>query len=273
MTTPYQEALAEYVTTPLDIRYDCNAAHYLDEFELPAGDAISADEARAGATPKGLIRLNSLEIPKGPRIRDAFSLIPMDEWAERAAHLRAEEESNRLFISLTLRQLVGSCACEGISGATMFTEEKQGQAAEKLNAYALYRRVNGGRDAGSNPGDALAAAIKYGIPSERVWPRKNSWRVEPSKKAHADALLHRPVEHFRVSNIEEFGTALFMGFGVYAGYKGHAWFGVDVLDDKRLLYKDSQGPTYGDDGFIVLKWSSIYWPYGAWAIRTAVRSS
>jgi len=269
----YKKALQEYLATNIATRHTSNAAKFLDTFNRPKSKIISVDEVRANATIEGLKNLESLEFPCAPRIRDAFKLIQEKEWDELAAHKLHERTNNRPFARLTLRQTVGSCGSEGISGAIMMTEEKQGQESEKLNAYALYGRVNGGRDNGSSPSDNVAAAIKYGIPSECVWPRSHGWRSKLSDEAITDALNHRPVEIFRVSDKIEYGTALFSGFAVYSGYRGHAWFGVDVLDTKRLLYKDSQGPDYGDDGFIVLKWSEIYWPYGAWAIRTAVRSS
>ena len=144
--------------------------------------------------------------------------------------------------------------------------------AEKLNAFALYRYVNGGRDGGSSLSDNLAAAFRYGIPTERVWPRSKGWRTAPSDEAKQDALRHRPDEVYRVANKVEFGTALLLGFVVYAGYSGHAWFAVDLIDTKRFVWKNSWGADWADNGFGTLSFTQLQWGYGCWAIRTARRA-
>ena len=97
-TTPYAKAIKEYLNTPINIRNTCNAAHHLDDHELPKGDCISADEVRAGATVKGLRKLDDLEMPKGPRVRDVFKIAPIKEWAVLAAHKREQLALNRLLI-------------------------------------------------------------------------------------------------------------------------------------------------------------------------------
>jgi len=240
---------------------------------VPPG-LVSADEVRARATPEGLVQLDTLAMPVARRIGDAFKVIPERDWANVISERKRVESANRGLVKFTLDQNgFGSCASEGIAGTTMFCEEKQSGKTEKLNALALYRLVNGGRDGGSSLSDNIAAAMRYGIPSERVWPRSNGWRTRLSDAAKQDALRHRPDEVYRVSGKSEFGTALLLGFCVYCGYPGHAWFAVDLIDTNRFYWKNSWGSGWGDNGFGTLRFGELQWSYGCWAVRTARRAA
>ena len=237
---------------------------------------ITPEEARAqAATPEDLKTLEQLDMPRGPRIRDEFTLIPTREWSDALQQKKQDDAMNRGLVKHTLNQgSNGSCASEGISGCVMGTEAKGGEMeVGPLNAFALYRLVNGGRDGGSSLSDNIAAARKYGIPTEQVWPRSHGWRKKPTEEVRQDALRHRPDEMFRVSDKQEFGTALLLGFPVYAGYSGHAWFAVDLLDEERFVWKNSWGDDWADNGFSTLQFSRVYWGYGCWAIRTVRRAT
>ncbi len=240
---------------------------------VPPG-LVTADEVRAAATPEGLRALDTLFHPFWPRMREAYAAIPESEWADKIREKKAIEADNRGLVKHTLDQNgFGSCASEGIAGCTMFCEEKQGAPAEKLNAFGLYRYVNGGRDGGSSLSDNIQAAARYGIPTERVWPRSKGWRSPLSDEAKRDALRHRPDELYRVSDRGEFGTALLLGFVVYAGYPGHAWFAVDLIDTTRFFWKNSWGADWGSNGVGTLRFSQLQWGYGCWAVRTARMAS
>jgi len=245
-----------------------------NHFLRPPG-VVSAEEVRANATKEGLEILYDLGTPEIPRVRDVIKVIPIKDWKDALEQKKKDEALNRGLVKFILDQNgFGACASEGISGATMAVEEKQGnKVVEPLNAFALYRLVNGGRDGGSSLSDNVAAATKYGIPSERVWPRSHSWRDEPSDEAKKDALRHRPLEVLRVADKEEYGTMLLEANFLYSGYSGHAWFGVDLVDDMRIEYANSWSRDWGDSGFGTLRFSSIQWRYGVWAILTARRGS
>jgi hypothetical protein len=144
---------------------------------------------------------------------------------------------------------------------------------ERLNGFRLYKLVNGGRDGGSSLSDNMAASAKYGTPSERVSPRSIGWRPALTDEEKQDALRHRRDEYWRISSKEEWGTALLRGFFVYGGYAGHAWYALDLIDTERFLWHNSWGKGWADKGFGTLKFSSIMWGYGAYAIRTALRPS
>jgi hypothetical protein len=218
--------------------------------EFPEGvppGLVTAEEVRAAATREGLDELCTLSPPPRSRIRDAYPCIPEAEWFEKIRDKKAQQADNRGLVKHTL----------------------QGAKAEKLNAFGLYRYVNGGRDGGSSLSDNITAAARYGIPSERVWPRSKGWRTPLSDEAKRDALRHRPDEVYRVSDRREFGTALLLGFVVYAGYPGHAWFAVDLVDTSRFYWKNSWGAGWGDNGVGTLRFGELQWGYGCWAVRTA----
>lgn len=235
---------------------------------------ITWDEVRAKATSEGLSRLAEFQaLPKVPRIRDDFKLIPENEWEDAIKQKEVDQATMRPLIKLQLDQDgVGSCASEGYSGCIQGLEEKQlHDVVELLNPWALYGLVNGGADNGSSLIDNVVAGAKYGVPTQKVWSRSHSWREKLSDEAKQDALRHRVDEYWRVGSKQEFGTALLLGMLVYAGYSGHAWFAVDLIDNVRFLWKNSWGRDWGDDGFSTLQFSSVAWGYGCYAMRTTIR--
>ena len=234
---------------------------------------ITADEARAGASVDGLRELEWLDAVKAPRVRDDFKLIPEREWDDALQQKKRDEAMNRPLSPFRLDQDgVGSCAAEGTANGLMFTEAKQGQEVEELNPYGLYHYSSGGRDQGSSLSDNISLARSRGCPSARVWPRSKGFRANLSDEAKQDALRHRLDEMWRVTDKQELGTALLMSMVCLAGYSGHAWLAVDLLDRSRITWENSWGEDWGDQGFSTLKFSSIQWSYGVWAFRTVRRA-
>jgi hypothetical protein len=238
---------------------------------------VTFEEVRANATPERLADLCRLEIPPAPRLSDEpkFVLYPEREWTDVIQEKKSVKAENSGLVLHTLDQNgYGSCASEAISGITMALENKAGiDPVEKLNPYALYGLVNDGADRGSSLTDNMAAIVKYGVPTQRVWPRSKGWRKRLSDEAKQDALRHRIHEFWRVGNKQEFASALLHGMFVYFGYPGHAIFATDLIDTRRFRYKNSWGESFGDNGFATLTWSRVEWSYGAWAIRTCRRAS
>lgn len=233
---------------------------------------ITPDEARANAEPDALRDLETLEMPRAPRVRDDFKLIPEREWGDVLQQKRQDEAMNRPFVKFILDQNGhGSCASAGYAGCVMFLQGQQGSVAEKLNELGLYGLVNGGRDGGSSLSDNISAGAKYGVPSERVWPRSHGWRKKLSDEARQDALRNRLDEYWRVGSKIELGTAILLGMPVYAGYSGHAWFAVDLLDSDRFVWANSWGASWSDGGFGTLRFRSVAWHYGLWCARSCVR--
>lgn len=202
---------------------------------------------------------------QAPALGDVFEVIAESDWPE----VIADQDAARLrpYIWTILNQgSVGSCASEGICGTVMCRREIAGRPRVKLSPYAVYGRVNGGSDRGSTLDANLDYMMRYGAPSQDVWPRSKGWRTRPSEAAMENSLRHRVLEVARIRNKEEFGSALIYGLPVYFGYSGHAIFGADPIDRNRFRFPNSWSVNWGDDGFGTLSYSSIMWSYGCWAI-------
>ena len=280
-TQRYRELLTRYFDPPRGATDQAD----LDSQLVLAEDAIltrtafrpgllTYEQVRANATPEGLAELSRLEIPRSPALRNSeFRLIPEGDWLDAIQQKQQDAAENSGLVQFTLDQDgIGSCGSEGMGGSMMATQNKMGVSpVVLLNPLGLYGLVNGNQDRGSSLSDNVAAAAKYGIPSEAVWPRSNGWRRRLSDEAKQDALRNRIDEFWRVGTREEFATALLLGMFVYFGYPGHAIFATDLIDLKRFRYKNSWGSAFGVDGFGTLTWDRIEWSYGAWAIRTCIR--
>jgi hypothetical protein len=139
-----------------------------------------------------------------------------------------------------------------------------------LNPWSLYRLVNGGADRGSNIDDNLVKARDVGILPESYWPRSKGWRANPPNGWKEIAKKHRIDEFFDITTVDEFGTALLKGFCVVWGWRGHAVYAVDVIDENSFRYANSWHEDWGDKGFGTEQFRNINWAYGAWAIRSTI---
>lgn len=166
---------------------------------------------------------------------------------------------------------VHNCASESMTGCIMAIRVFNGQKPVKLNPWFAYNTVSGGSDRGSTLPDNVAFAQKYGVASQDVWSRSNGWRTKPSNEAYSDAENYKLLEVYSVSNWEEFGTALLLGWPVYFGYTGHAIWATKLLDESRLEYCNSWG-DWGDHGFGTLSNSRVVWSYRTYAFRVVTIS-
>ena len=213
---------------------------------------------------RGLIESVGEPIIRAPSLDDVFGVIDESDWPDAIADRDAARLRPFCWMSLS-QGSVGSCASEGIGGAVMCRREVAGRPQVALNPYAVYGRVNGGSDRGSTLDANLDYMLRYGMPSQDVWPRSKGWRAKLSEEAVENAKRHKVLEVARIRNKTEFGSALIYGLPVYFGYSGHAIFAADPIDRSRFRYKNSWG-NWGDDGFGTLSYNSIMWSYGAWAI-------
>jgi len=161
-----------------------------------------------------------------------------------------------------------SCAAEGATGCVLSLRDKQnhGKYRYKLNGFFPYHTTSGGSDRGSSLSDNIAFLMKYGVCTEEVWPRSNGPFRKPPEAAYENALRHKVLEVARATNKLEYGNGLLRGLPAYSGYSGHAWYGCDLVDDKRFKWKNSWGTSWGDRGFSTLAFTSVEWSYGVWFI-------
>lgn len=209
-----------------------------------------------------------------PLFREKIDVIPEREWSKYIGKIALRH----LVWKILYQRSVGSCASEGATQTLQISRESAGLDRILLNPYSLYHYTSYGHDGGSSLDDNLRLARgnhprwpgKGGIAPQSIWPRSKGWRKEPSEEARVEAWKYRIDEFFDITNKTEFGTALLKGFAVYFGYPGHAICGVSLVDKDTILYANSWDDTWGDKGFGTIRFRSVQWSYGVFAIRTSL---
>lgn len=197
-----------------------------------------------------------------PLLAEHVPLIPRSDWPKYGTDLRP-------FVRTVLDQDgVGSCAAESTTQAIMVGRTFAGLEHVPLNPWSLYHVTSHGRDGGSSIDENLAVARDRGICPESVWPRSKGWRAAPSPEALEAAKAFRIVEFYDIANVDEFASALLLGFPVVWGASGHAICAVQHTPNYPLIV-NSWATSWGDGGFG--KWvnySGVNFAYGAFAVRT-----
>jgi hypothetical protein len=153
--------------------------------------------------------------------RLSFPILPQAEWTD----IDRRAFFHKLLWYPDQRQCNG---CTGFSSAMAISKARAlaGQPPKKLSGAYLYSLINGGRDSGSNIGDALDAAQKYGVCEEAICDIHKGYDViyrKATKQFDADAARFKvePVQCVRIESAEEAVTALLRGgileFAVRAG--------------------------------------------------------
>jgi hypothetical protein len=161
----------------------------------------------------------------------------------------------------------GSCAGEGAANGGSTRIAQDGQEKVCLNGYFNYHHSSGGVDRGSSLSENISVMQKHGCCTVDVRPRSHGWRAKPTDAEYEDAAKHKlmPDGIVRARNKAEMATLVLKGFSVYFGYPGHAILCVDIVSTSRLLYQNSWGKDWGNNGRGTLAFSSIQWGYGAFA--------
>lgn len=218
-----------------------------------------------------------------PLVRSAagFETIPPQEWRQ---YIEGGSQNSGLVYNVQNQASVGSCGSESALGALKLVREAMGLKRVEFSPYAMYGRVNGGRDVGSSLGANLKHIRDIGSPTERSCPRSKGWRQRMSEAALLEAAEYKLDEYYEVTNWAEFGSALLQGWIVYWGYSGHAIVAVDIINESQFIYLNSWGQwgtgtqyskQYNDlnYGFGTISRSKIYWPYGVYCFRSATIAS
>ena len=211
-----------------------------------------------------------------PLLRDqpGFTVIAQSDWPDYIA--AGANISSFPWYNLNQRS-DGSCASETVVNTLMIVRAQANLPRVLGNPLGIYGRVNGGRDQGSSLEANLSFIRKYGMFPEDVWPRSKGWQAKPSDAAYEAAYNYRLDEYFRVTNWNEFGTALLNGWVLQWGYRGHSITGCDLLNLEQFIYLNSWG-NWGTKtkystlpyGFGVANKSIIMWGYNVYAHRTPI---
>jgi hypothetical protein len=151
----------------------------------------------------------------------------------------------------------------------MIDRIKRGQKHIYLNPWFAYHTTSGGVDRGSSIDENLRFLREYGCCPESIWPRSKGWKATPSREAYIAAKQFRIQEFYDVVTLEELVSCILHGFPVVFGYSGHAICGVAMASVDRVVYVNSWGTRWGDNGFGTIALSRIYRPYGMFAVRTS----
>ena len=207
---------------------------------------------------------------------EGIDIIPEEEWEafledglqqDPEYGLGVERSSQ---VSLYDQNDFGSCGPEGICGLTETMRDVAGLDHVLFNPLGTYHTTGGGQDRGSSLIANMRFARTYGNFPEAIWPRSKGYRTRPSGEAYEAALPYRIDEFYEISNRIEFGSALLQRFGVYAGYSGHAWFTVRLMNRLQIKWRNSWGTGWGERGYGILNFSRVMWSYGCYAVRTTI---
>jgi len=203
-------------------------------------------------------------------VRDRIEIIPEEHWdTYKDLHGHVKKSSRYRY---TLDQDgIGSCAAESAAGIKGALDARQGFPKVVYNPWSMYWYTSGGRDNGSVIGHNVEYLRDNGICPEEVWPRSKGWRAEPGGEAKRIAKFFRIEEFFYVENTKELVSALLQGYEVHGGYSGHAVAFTQYAGRGNINFKNSWGEGWGDGGFGTLSLSRVYFPYGCYAYKYAIR--
>lgn len=255
-----------------------------DELHGDAGKEFLDDGCPAIIDGAGVVRkLGALPEPVGLKsdftlFEDAFPLLSDDEI--RGAIANGPKNGRDYFDESWIcnQQQFGSCNGWASAKALEATRERKGLPRVKLSGSSVYARVNGGRDNGSIPEEAVAAMQKFGAVPEGPSRVNEIFMSQYTAADWEEAARYKAGECYITRDRQAFLTGIALGFdAVVAVHAGNRYMRVDgdgvagadvgggnhavridgakVLGDRILL--DSPGSwdvTYGTRGRCYLTW-------------------
>lgn len=227
-----------------------------------------------------------------PLLADKIGLIPRDKWqAMTASEIDLAIASVRRIID---QNGIGMCASAASTQGMEEARRREGLRDVRLSPGDLYRRVSGGRDAGSSLSDNLTEVTQRGIAPDALVPDLEWRRSYPG--SGKQALAYRGIDAFDCPSFDAMATAVQRGFPVVYGIMiggdfspgsdlwlpdysrgggGHAMLGVGLCqkaDRWGLLTVNSWASSWGKRGCAVLPESYFTsTPFtDGWALRSTV---
>lgn len=202
---------------------------------------------------------------------------------------------------------LGSCTANGIAGAYEFDEMKQNEekvfVPSRLFIYYNERKVNNtiGKDSGASIRDSVMEIVNVGVCPESLWPYDiTKYKDCPPQECYDDAIKHKCIEYKRVNqDLQQLKQCLIEGYPIIFGievYKsfespdtmktgvvsmpipkekhmgGHCIILCSINMDKKMFgFRNSWGPTFGENGYGYLPFDYVLDPKLAsdfWTIRS-----
>lgn len=198
-----------------------------------------------------------------PQLGDVVNVIPRSRWKELASQVDADPSGgmDKLAPRIYNQLRTVSCTSNAMGKATEIVEGASLGIANivEKSAMSLYHRVGGPRS-GSSVNNNIDELCENGIlpldtPANRaayqhVMANADGYQRWPDG-SEATARLFRGHEFFECRSVDEFITALLIGFPVVYGRSGHAICACRVVYQGNVLtvkYFNSWG-DWGDQGF------------------------
>jgi C1A family cysteine protease len=181
---------------------------------------------------------------------------------------------------------LGSCTANALAGALEFLEIKNGQPPVDLSRLFIYYNERAiehtvRSDAGAMIRDGIKSLVKQGVCPEKQWPYViSAFARKPPAACYTQAKRHTINSYHRIARVSEMraclaeGYPFVFGFSVYEAFEsavvaksgvlnlprrgerqlgGHAVCAVGYDDkSKRLLVRNSWGPTWGKRGYFTM---------------------
>ena len=221
---------------------------------------------------------------------ERVTVIPEREWKDA---YDAFKPSLRPLVHRILDQNgEGSCTANALTGSFETLANQMYGLEVTLSAISLYKRTGRSPNSGSTvSGNMREAATRGILPHKSMAGKLSEWGLNPNhvmdhvgfhrrfpQDWEQTAFHFRIVrdEMFEVRNINEFVTALLLGYPVHYGRRGHSiWGAALVYRDGRpyCCYANSWHQRWGDQGFgydTISGLRSSINSYGAFAYRSVI---
>lgn len=219
-------------------------------------------------------------------------MIPRSQWSDRIKEMEANKSRTsdvmrRAKIPCQYQNGDGYCWSYSTTGAVKALRALNGQAFIDLNPHSVAAIIKKGANVGGWAALSAEFLEKNGVADTKRWPKlSRDYRRYDTPETRANMALHKVTETFvdltrnvydRNLNFEQMMSCLLQNIPVAIDlmWWRHSVVAVDPVEIEPGSFGpriwNSHGPTYGDDGYAVMRGSKGI-PDGAIAIRATTAS-
>lgn len=225
-------------------------------------------------------------VPDLPDVRDNL-YEPLLKLSLKALPFSVDLRKSPMMPPVMNQLTLGSCTAQAIASAFQFAHAPVSFPPSRLFIYYNEREMEGTiqSDSGAYIRDGIKSIASKGVPPESLWPHNISkFKIRPSPAAYAEALNHRALSYYRLSQnllkhcLAE-GHPFVFGFSVYESFEtiavassgiavmpkeserllgGHAVKCVGYNDAvQRFIVKNSWGTKWGMKGYFEMPYAYL----------------